>query len=209
MPGIFRRTSPLSAVWGFDRGTPVDRYYIEKFLKGYRQDITGRTLEVADTQYTNQFGTGVTRADVLDIDRSNKEATLIADLSAPDQIPSSVFDCFILTQTLHLIYDIKSAIENAYRLLRPGGVLLATVPSVSRIASDEIEDCWRFTVASCSRLFAESFGAENTTVQNFGNMATCVAFLRGMAYEELSKKELAKIDDAFPLVVCVRAVKAK
>ena len=48
LPGIFRRTSPLSDVWGFDRGTPVDRYYIECFLEGQRRDITGRILEVAE-----------------------------------------------------------------------------------------------------------------------------------------------------------------
>jgi SAM-dependent methyltransferase len=206
---IFRRTSPLSDVWGFDRGTPVDRYYIGRFIEEYRQDIVGRALEVADTEYTSRYGAGVTQADVLDIDRSNKEATLIADLSVPDQIPSSSFDCFILTQTLHLIYDAKSAIEGAYRLLRPGGVLLATLPCVSRIASEATEDCWRFTVPSSKRLFSESFGAENTTVRSYGNLLTCVAFLQGMASEELSHKELAKTDDAFPLLIGVRAVKAK
>ena len=209
MPRIFSRTSPLSQVWGFDRGKPVDRYYIEKFLRGYRHDIAGRTLEVADTGYTKLYGTEVARADVLDIDVSNREATLIADLSVDDQIPQSEFDCFILTQTLHLIYDMKSAVANSHRLLRPGGVLLATVPSVSRIAPDVGEDCWRFTVPSCLRLFSESFGAENTMVRSYGNVLTCVAFLQGMACEELSKKQLAKNDAAFPLVICIRAVKPR
>jgi SAM-dependent methyltransferase len=137
------------------------------------------------------------------------QATLVADLSVADQIPPSTFDCFILTQTLHFIFDIESAIANAYRLLRPGGVLLATVPSVSRIAADEGDAYWRFTVPSCTRLFAKSFGIENITVTNYGNVLTCVAFLQGMAYGELSQKELAKKDDGFPLIIAVRAVKAK
>ena len=206
---MLRRTSPLSAVWGFDRGTPVDRYYIESFLEAHRKDISGHTLEVADSGYTHRFGTGVTRAHVLDIDASNKEATLIADLSGHGQIPVSAFDCFIFTQTLQLVYDVKTAVGNAYSLLRPGGVLLASMPAVSRIASTEIEDNWRFTVSSASRLFAESFGIENITVKSYGSMATCVAFLQGMAYEELSRRELDETDDAFPLVICVRAVKAE
>ena len=206
---IFRRTSPLSAVWGFDRGTPVDRYYIESFLEENRRDIAGRILEVAGSEYTIKFGTGVTQAEVLDIDPSNKLATLVADLSVANQIPPSAFDCFILTQTLQFIFDIESAIENAYRLLRPGGVLLATLPSVSRIAPEAVEDCWRLTVPSCTRLFAKSFGERNISVVSYGNVLTCVAFLQGMAYEELSQKELAKIDDAFPLIIAVRAVKAK
>src|SRR5690348_8634455 len=30
--GDLRRLKPISVVWGFDRGRPVDRYYIEQFL---------------------------------------------------------------------------------------------------------------------------------------------------------------------------------
>jgi hypothetical protein len=206
--GTLRRTSPLSDFWGIDRGTPVDRYYIESFLAGYRKDIVGRTLEVNDREYTARYGTAVTQSDVLDINSANKQATLIADLSAGEGLPSMAFDCFILTQTLQLIYDTRAAIGYAHRLLRPGGVLLVTVPSVSRIAPGNCCDYWRYTAASCSRLFAESFGPENTTVKSYGNVLTCIAFLAGMAYEELSTEELATNDEAFPLIIGVRAVKA-
>src|SRR5262249_3927870 len=137
-----------------------------------------------------------------------KEATLIADLSASAELPSMLFDCFILTQTLQLIYDTHAAIENAYRLLRPGGVLLVTVPSVCRIDPDSIGDYWRYTAASCACLFAESFGLENTAVISYGNVLTCIAFLAGMACEELSQQELVKTDDAFPLIIGVRARKS-
>jgi hypothetical protein len=206
--GTLRRTSPLSDIWGYDRGTPVDRYYIESFLASYRQDIVGRTLEVRDALYTKRYGTAVTQSDVLDIDSSNKEASLIADLCASDGLPSMAFDCFILTQTLQYIYDTSAAIDTAHRLLRPGGVLLVTVPSVSRIDPDESGEYWRFTALSCSRLFAASFGHENTTVKSYGNVLTCVASITGMAYEELSQKELTKNDESFPLIIGVRAVKA-
>ena len=207
--GTLRRTEPLSDVWGFDRGNAVNRFYIESFLKEHRQDIIGRTLEVQDSWYTKLYGTGVTHCDVLDIDSSNQRATLIADLSAADLLPSDAFDCFILTQTLQLIYDTRAAIRHAYRILKPGGVLLATVPSVSRIDPDSPIDCWRYTPASCSLLFAEAFGRENTMVRSYGNVLACVAFLMGMAAEELSQKELERNDEAFPLMVGIRAVKAK
>lgn len=205
--GLFRRTSPVSTNWGFDRGTPVDRYYIERFLNENREDIHGRVLEVKDTGYSRRFGVGVTQYDVLDIDDSNQDATLIADLSKADDIPSEVFDCFILTQTLQWIFDIRPSVENAYRLLRPNGVLLVTVPSVSRIDTDARDDFWRFTQASCKRLFGEVFGAKNVALKSYGNVLTCCAFLQGMAHEELSESELSKNDDLFPLVVGVRAVK--
>lgn len=204
--GTLRRTTPLSDRFGYDRGAPVDRYYIERFLEGHRQDIHGHVLEVKDSGYTDQYGAGVERRDVLDNDAANPKATIVADLTAADSIPSNTFDCFILSQTLLLIYDVRSAISHAHRILRPGGVLLATVPAVSRICSLQT-DYWRFTVASCSELFGEVFGPDHITVRSYGNVLTAVAFLTGMAYQELSSRELDANDEYIPLIITVRAVK--
>jgi SAM-dependent methyltransferase len=204
--GTIRRTTPVSDVWGVDRGTPVDRYYIERFLEEHRSDIRGRVLEVADTRYTDRYGTGVEHRDVLDIDASNPRATMVADLVAADGIPADHFDCFILTQTLQFIYDTRAAVSHAYRILRPGGVLLVTVPTVSRL-DWRLVDYWRFTAASCSVLFGEVFGAEHVSVRSYGNVLTGIAFLTGMAYEELSRRELDANDEYFPLIVTVRGVR--
>src|SRR5438445_8355244 len=85
--GTLRRTTPLSDWWGYDRGTPIDRYYIEQFLESCRPDIHGRVLEIKDSAYTDRFGLGVTQRDVLDIDASNPQATLVADLMSADNVP--------------------------------------------------------------------------------------------------------------------------
>jgi len=207
-PDLFRRSAPLSDAWGYDRGTPIDRYYVESFLKKHGRDITGRTLEVAETEYTRRFGVGVTHMDALDSDPSGVEVTIHADLSIREQIPECAFDCFICTQTLHLIYDIRSAVENAHRLLKPGGVLLATLPCMARIDPAEKEEFWRVTHDSCARLFTEIFGAQNVTVESYGSLATCISFLQGRSAEEMSQKRLDEFDEAFPLTVCVRAFKA-
>src|SRR5919108_701423 len=119
--GTLRRTTPLSHDFGYDRGTPVDRYYIERFLWAHRDDVRGRVLEVKDSTYTDWLGSGVTQKDVLDIDRANEDATISADLASADEIADGTFDCFILTQTLQLIYDVRSAVTHARRILRPGG----------------------------------------------------------------------------------------
>jgi SAM-dependent methyltransferase len=205
--GTVRTTRPLSDGWGYDRGTPVDRYYIEAFLEQRQCDIRGRVLEVKDRSYTEQFGLGVDRSDVLDINPNNPHVTLIADLAAAGAIPADTFDCFVLTQTLQFIYDTRAALFHAHRILRPGGVLLVTVPAVSKL-DRRLTDYWRFTTASCTRLFAEVFGQENIIVESFGNVLTAISFLLGMAAEELSQAELDEHDKAFPLVVAVRAVKA-
>jgi SAM-dependent methyltransferase len=202
------RTKPVSDDWGFDRGTPVDRYYIERFLSQHRRDIRGRVLEIKDSTYTHRYGTAVERCEVMDIDPANRNVTVLADLSAADHVAANLFDCFVLTQTLQSIYDTRSAIAHAHRILRPGGVLLVTVPSVSRIAAERfVVDYWRFTAASCARLFGEYFGGEHVAVTSHGNVRVCIAFLLGLAYDELSPTELDLRDDNFPLLVTVRAVK--
>jgi len=209
--GDLRRLTPISAVWGSDRGRPLDRYYIENFLYEHRGDITGRVLEIKDPGYTNLFGVNVDRAEVLDVDASNTRATVIGDLTKGAGIPSNAFDCFVFTQTLHIIYDVRAAVSNAVRLLKPGGVLLCTIPSVSRINYEdgglESGDFWRFTPASARRLFEEFVPPECLEISSFGNVLACSAFLYGLAPDELTREELDYVDPWFPLIFCVRVVK--
>ena len=206
--GSLRRTTPLSDHWGRDRGTPVDRYYIERFLAAERGAIRGRVLEVMNAEYTDRFGAAVERSDVLDIDSSNASATIVADLAAADDIPSELFDCFVLTQTLQYVYDLEAAVGHAHRILRPGGTLLCTVPTVSRIARRTLEtEYWRLTALTCERLFGDAFADGRVDVRAHGNVLTAVAFLVGMAAEELSSRELDLVDPFFPVLVTVRATK--
>jgi SAM-dependent methyltransferase len=207
--GTIRRTTPLSDHYGRERGTPVDRYYIERFLDDERDAITGRVLEVLNRDYTKRFGRAVERSDVLDVDTSNADATIVADLAAADVIPSAGFDCVVLTQTLQYIYDLKPAVAHVHRILRPGGTVLCSVPSVSRMGRLELDsEYWRLTAAACSRLFGDAFAGGDVRVRARGNVLAAVAFLMGMAAEELSTRELEQDDPFFPLVVTVRATKA-
>lgn len=207
--GTLRRARPLSDHWGFDRGTPVDRVYIERFLATHAADVRGRALEVMSADYVRRFGGArVTRADVLDVDPANPHATVVADLAAADAVPGGRFDCFVLTQTLQLVYDVHAAVRHAHRLLAPGGVLLATVPAVSRVATGAAPDYWRLTAPACERLFGDAFGAGRVAVRAHGNVLTAVAFLAGIAGEELAPGDFETDDPDFPVLVTVRAVKA-
>ena len=208
--GDFRRVTPVSPLWGRDRGTAIDRYYIERFLDTHSGDIRGRVLEVRDPAYTTRFGgSAVTRSDVVDVDAANSRATIIADLRDAANIASETYDCIVVTQTLHLVDDISAAIRECARLLRPGGVMLATAPGIIRV-DDEAGldgDHWRLTEASARRLFAEAFPLECVDVTTYGNVGVAAAFLYGLSVEELSNAELDPNDPVYPVVVAVRAVR--
>lgn len=209
--GSLRRTEPISGNWGFDRGLPVDRFFVERFLERRAEDVRGRVLEIGDDSYTRRFGGDrVSQSDILDNAPDNPRATFVADLTRGETIPSDSFDCIICTQTLHVIPDVEAAIRTLYRILRPGGVLLATVPGISRIYRNERygwADYWRFTTFSAEWLFGRVFPAGALDVAAHGNVLSAVAFLHGVAAEELSAEELERRDPAFQMLITVRAVK--
>lgn len=209
--GDLDRRTPVSWSWGLDRGLPVDRHYIVTFLERHRQDIRGRVLEVKDPGYATRFGSDVEAIDVLDIDRTNRMATIVADLAKAEGLPVATYDCVILTQTLHIVYDVRAALRHAIGMLRPGGVLLCTLPAVSRVNDEnggvDSGDFWRFTRAAVDGLFAEQANGTDRTIWTVGNVKTCAAFLYGFAAEELAPADLDFHDPWFPLLHCVRAVR--
>lgn len=205
---VRQRTAALSTEWGHDRGDPIDRVYIESFLKQHRHDIRGRVLEVRESMYTRQFGTQVEQSLVLDLDSKNPRATFVCDLAHADCVPDDAIDCFVCTQTLQFVYEPRAALAHVYRFLKPGGVVLATVPGISRTDRALADvDYWRFGVAACARLFGDCFGASNTTVRAYGNVLTAAGFLTGMARQELNAAAWRVHDPLFPVIVAVRAVK--
>lgn len=210
--GNLRRLTPVSNVFGFERGQPIDRYYIETFLFRNDADIKGNVMEIGDATYTRMFGGDkVIKSDVLHVTNDNPQATLVGDLITGDGIPSNRFDCMILTQTFPFIYDVKAAIANAHSALKPGGILLVTLSGISQISRYDMErwgDYWRFTNLSAKQLFGDVFGLSNIMVETHGNVLAACAFLQGLASCELKKSELDHIDPDYQVLITVRAVKS-
>jgi SAM-dependent methyltransferase len=207
--GSLRRTRPFSRYWGYERGTPIDRVYIEAFLNANVSDVKGNGLEVMTAAYLERFGgERVMRRDVLDIDPANTRATVVADLNEADSLPPARFDCIVFTQTLHLVPDMRVALANIWRALAPGGVLLLTVPALGRHDARKgfHHDRWRVTRTGLEWLLTTLDGGRWETTA-YGNLLSCTAFLYGLAAEELRPEELHLADPEFPLIVAARVVK--
>jgi SAM-dependent methyltransferase len=206
LPGL----QPVSRQFGFDRGKPVDRWYIERFLAQHRADVRGAVLEVAESTYTDLYGDGqVTDSDVLH-HAGTDASTIVGDLTTGNGLPTAAYDCFICTQTLPFIYDVQAAVRGIANVLKPDGVVLATVPGMSQVSREDKRDWgdwWRFTSQGTERLFEEAFG--DVRVEAHGNVLSAAAFLYAYAAEELTVAELSHRDPDYELLITVRATSRK
>lgn len=208
--GQLRAVAPVTRGFGYERGQPVDRYYIERFLASHAPDVLGDVLEVGDDTYARRYGHAGIRARVLRLHADSSAASIVGDLVDLPAVADAEFDCIICTQTLQLIYELRPAAATLHRLLKPGGVLLVTVPGISQIDDHHWQHqwCWSFTPRSARLLFEEFFGHDRVEVSSYGNVLASVAFLEGLAAEDLTLAELDATDSAYPLLIAVRAVKS-
>jgi SAM-dependent methyltransferase len=206
-----RRPIPVSRWFGSDRGQPLDRVFIERFLEGHACRIHGAVLEIAEDTYTRRFGGEAVRSiDVLHAIAGNPAATIVADLTDAPTIADGTYDCIVITQTLQMIYDLPAAVRTLHRILKPGGSILATLPGISQVSRSDMEkwgDYWRFTSASARRTFEEAFPSSCISLQVYGSVLTATAFLHGLARDDLTEEELSFCDPDYQLLIGVHAEK--
>lgn len=202
--GLALPRTPASRRFGFDRGTPVDRHYIERFLDARRELIHGDVLEVADSTYTRRFGGDRVRRAMTLHATAKDGADLVGDLATGAGLGEGLVDCFILTQTLPFIFDVRGAARHAVRLLRPGGHLLVTVPGITQISRydhDRWGQFWSFTDLSLRRLFEEVVPADCVTVETHGNVRAAAAFLYGLPRHALPRSAFGTRDPDYQLLI--------
>lgn len=208
--GSLKTLKPVSRVFAYDRGTPIDRIYMEDFLINNKKLIKGTVLEIADSVYSKKYGNNIDNYEVLYTTVDNQKATIIGDLTDITTLPENKIDCFICTQTLNFIYDFQKAIQGIYHLLKRNGCVLATVSGISQISRYDMDrwgDYWRFTNLSMEKAFGDIFGKENVDVDFYGNVFTSTAFIQGISAEELTTDELFFKDEDYQLTITIKAIK--
>jgi hypothetical protein len=213
--GQLRRLRPFGN--GAPRGEAIVRRYWERFLEQHRADIRGKCLELGSQVTIRRLGgSEVAEAAGLDISRHSPEITVVADLGRADEIASGRYDCFIIPFTMHLIYDVESALYHSLRLLKPGGVLLVNFPCVDYYFPRGLDMgtgrslfvFWWFTPIQVENLFRRAgLASTDYEMRIDGNLFTRVAYQMNMPAEELSSEELNHVDNGHPLLISVRAVK--
>ncbi len=203
--GNLRRAKPFSECWGFDRGSPVDRYYLHRFLERHSHAIRGTVLEVQDSIYTQRFGRDVVNAHTIDINPAHRP-TFRCDLARSDGvIPSDGYDCFLLPNTLCFLQDLEESLRHALRVVRPGGYLLASGSTLVPFAPDarDGEDRWHLSAVGWQAVAKAAWPSCEPEIESHGNCIAAVAAMLGLAQEELSAEELDVNDPRYPVLVTI------
>ena len=134
----------------------------------------------------------INTSDVIHPNNRKQGVTIISDIVQSDDIPDNSFDCIICIQTLQFIFDFDKAVENLYRILKPGGVLcsMSGISQISRYDMERWGEYWRFTKASTKELFVKYFKKNDINVDVYGNVLVAMSYLQGLSSDELTKDEL-------------------
>ncbi len=206
--GNLRRLKPFSDDHGWDRGTPVDRYYVDRFFERHRADITGDVLEIDRSTYTHRFGHDLRTTHAFDIN-PRCEGTFFCDLAHSENVlQSEAYDCVLMPCTLSFLREIELCLQNALRVVKPGGVILANGGGLFRLDKAE-DDFWRLTPAGWRELLHRVWPSCEVVVEGEGNCLSVVAANLGLSLEELSSEELDYCDGIFPVVTNVFCRKPK
>ena len=202
--GNLRRTTPFSSTFGFERGQPIDRYYLHAFLETHRELITGDVLEVQGTSYTDRYGHHLTRTDSFDIER-NFQPTFCCDFAHGDGvIPDRAYDCLLLPNTLPHFRELDRCLASARRVIRPGGAILASAAGLLPLTGD-VPDYWRLTPAAWQEMLSVAWPGAVLDIAGHGNCLAAVAAQLGLALEELTEAELDVHDPKFPVLTTILA----
>lgn len=196
------------SVDGSEFGTPIDRFYIEKFLKENKSYIHGTVMEVQDNRYTVKFGEQVKESIICHVKGWNGARKV--NFESGEGIEQNMVDCLICTQTLQFIFDQKKALKNIYKMLKPGGCALISVPGIKPISifhSRNWGEYWSYTAQTMIKLCSEVATEDHYEVQAYGNVKVATAFLYGLSIEEMDKADLEYVDPVYPLTVVAKLFK--
>jgi|TARA_B110000259_G_scaffold187654_1_gene242703 SAM-dependent methyltransferase len=196
---------PISDYFGFDRGLPIDRYYINKFININKKHIRGNVLEIGDDRYSKKFKCDST---IYGIIKNEKVEILNLEEKLPNKIKK--FDCIICTQVINYTYKKEKFISNLYKLLKKNGILLLTCSSITRISNYDYNrygDYWRFTDMSLRKLLSSVFNKKSIRIKTHGNISVSTKFLYGLSADEVSYDDLNFNDKNFSLLISCRAKK--
>jgi SAM-dependent methyltransferase len=192
---------PYDRHFGVGRGTPVGRYYVDKFLKENAEFVRGRCLEFGNARYKSFFP-GIGKHEVVDIS-AHAGVDYVCDIHDATGIPKGTFDAVICTQVFNQLAWPEKAAVSIFQLLRPGGVLLLTAPFLNPV--DKAPTDFRRFTPDALDLILRAAGFAIDSISFGGNSNVGLGSLLGMVMEDFSIAEMEVRDPAYPYNCLIRA----
>lgn len=169
-----------------DLSYSLRRYFVDSFFTREIQqlhrgssilDLGGTSVGKRGVFNIEDYGHRVIYANIS----SRKKPTILADAAALPFRENS-FDVIVCSEVLEHVYDYRSLLEEALRVLKPQGLLLATVPFMYPQHPDPM-DYFRYTEQFfVSHLTSLGYGPVATEKQG-GFWSVLVDMIRAIAYE--------------------------
>jgi SAM-dependent methyltransferase len=156
--------------WAFDRGTDLDADRVHRLVRGRSSSVCD--LGCGNGGLLSALRDRGHRVVGLEPDPVARQLAVARGLEVhaghaeelPDQIAGDTFDVVVLCHVLQQCLDPGRVLQNARKLLRPGGLLICETPNNEALGLQQSGACWRwldvprhlnlFTVASLVRFVA-------------------------------------------------------
>jgi SAM-dependent methyltransferase len=138
------------------------------------QYIHGRLIDLGcgDMPFKAMLASQVSTYDSLDYYPRSKAVTYTADIQNMAVVASDAYDSALCIEVLEHVPDPFKAACEIYRILKPGGTLVLSVPHLSRL-HDEPHDYYRYTRYGVQRLL-EQAGFQMLELQRRGGLFTFI-----------------------------------
>jgi SAM-dependent methyltransferase len=201
--GDFKRQQPFCPQFGNLRGSPVDRYYLEKFIEEIRSEVKGITLEIGGNEANQEQYKFSNAKFYLTMDLQGEDLDIVGDAHDPQAVDEASLDTVVLFNVLEHCERPWQVVDNIYRWLKPDGQVFCMVPNAQRVHRVP-QDYWRIFPDALNSLFGR-FPRRKLYV--YGNPLTTLAAYYGIAAEEFSREELDYYHENYPVANCIHAHK--
>ncbi len=93
------------------------------------------------------------------------------------------------------------------RTLRPGAALVTFFTGIARAEPENRAPLWTVAPYAARRLHEECRDLERVAVEQYGNVTLALAWIYRLPADDLTERELATVDPAYPVLVAVTASK--
>ncbi|MFZ4057776.1 MAG: class I SAM-dependent methyltransferase [Ferruginibacter sp.] len=155
---------------------------IKKYANGHMLD-----LGCGNKPYENWYKQVTTSSVGCDIIQSDQNRVDVICLATELNFPDNTFDSVLCTQVLEHVFENQQLVKEAYRVLKPGGTIILTVPFCWQL-HEEPYDFFRITKYGLANLFTEAGFEIDHIKANGGKWAATFQMLNNTVHSTFKYK---------------------